>query len=65
MMDARHEQVDCLLRTLSHGGLSDQQRERIERELAEIRQSMQREQEWRRLTQARHQPQFKLTDPYQ
>jgi anti-sigma factor RsiW len=64
MLHARDQRLAELLQAIARGGLSDQQRERIERELTEVRESMRREREWARLTRASLQPRFRTYDPY-
>lgn len=60
----RDTQESRLLRMLARGGLSDQQRVRIERDLQAIRESRDREQEWARLTRADYQPGFRIVNPF-
>ncbi len=66
MMDqsAREDRESHLLRTLVRGGLSDQQRVRIEHDLCELRESRVREQQWQQLTQATIQPRWRHADPW-
>ncbi len=61
---AREDRESHLLRTLAIGGLSDQQRVRIEHDLLELQASREREREWSRLTQATVQPRWRLADPW-
>jgi hypothetical protein len=62
---AREDRESHLLRTLARGGLSDQQRVRIEHDLHELQASREREQQWRSLTVARVQPGFRNLDAFE
>jgi hypothetical protein len=63
MVDRDIQESD-LLKSLARGGLSDQQRVRIERDLQAVRESRDREQQWLSLTVARVQPAFKHLDSF-
>jgi hypothetical protein len=64
MVDSDTQESD-LLKSLARGGLSDQQRVRIERDLQAVRESRAREQQWRQLTVAPHQPRFRSVDAFE
>jgi hypothetical protein len=61
----RDTQESDLLKSLARGGLSDQQRVRIERDLQAVRESRDREQQWLSLTVARVQPRFRSVDAFE
>ncbi len=63
MVDRDIQESD-LLKSLARGGLSDQQRVRIERDLQAVRESRDREEQWQRLTVAPHQPRFRSVDTF-
>jgi hypothetical protein len=58
------EREQRILRMLARGGLSDQQVARLESDLHELRESRDREEQWRKLTVAPHQPGFRLVNPF-
>jgi anti-sigma factor RsiW len=62
---ARDTRIGELLRHLARGGLDDRQRARIEKDLAELTESKRREEQWRRLTRASHQPRLRHQDAYE
>jgi hypothetical protein len=64
MMVDRDTQESDLLKSLARGGLSDQQRVRIEHDLHELQASREREQQWLSLTVARVQPRFRSVDTF-
>jgi hypothetical protein len=61
---AREDRIGELLRHLARGGHTEKEVGRIERDIAELRASESREQEWRSLTQAPVQPVFRNLDSF-
>jgi anti-sigma factor RsiW len=64
MLHTRDQRLAELLQAIARGGLSDQQLARTERDIAELKASAAREQEWQRLTVAPHQPRWKHMDSF-
>jgi hypothetical protein len=60
----REKRIGELLQALARGGDSDRLIEQISNEIKELRESQKRDREYRRLTQAPHQPRFRTYDPY-
>ncbi len=64
MLHTRDQRLAELLQAIARGGLSDQQLARTERDIAELKASAAREQEWSRLTRADYQPAFRIVNPF-
>jgi hypothetical protein len=62
--NARDAQIGELLRHLTRGGHSEREVARIERQLAELRASRDRDDEWALLTRADHQPRLRHLDAF-
>jgi hypothetical protein len=62
--EAREDRIGELLRHLARGGHTEREVVKIERDIAELRASEDREREWSRLTRADYQPAFKHLDSF-
>jgi hypothetical protein len=64
MNTSARERIGELLRHLARGGHSERELVKIERAIAELRASEDREREWARLTEAPIQPRWRVADPW-